>query len=266
MKNTSRLLKFESLDNIRDLGGIKAADGRSIISGKLIRCGNLSGLTGPDRDKLKELVTTVVDMRTKGERDEKPDEVIEGLEYIHLPVMETLSPGVTREEASDAYVVMKFLSDPQGAREYMCGMYRTFAKDRSSVSQYASFIRLLLKNRPKALLWHCTAGKDRAGIAAAIIEEILSVEREDIIADYLTTNDHLKKNIEVLKAMVKARSGIDNRQADEALKYLFGAEEEYINEFYKAAEEEFGSTESYIKKGLGLTDEEIKLIRDTYLR
>ena len=68
----------------------------------------------------------------------------------------------------------------------MIRMYRAFAGDYA-VKGYAEFVRLLLQGNKKAMLWHCTAGKDRAGTAAVIIEEILGIPREVIIADYLTT-------------------------------------------------------------------------------
>ncbi len=68
--NTSRPLSFEKLHNIRDLGGMTAYDGQSIISGRLIRCAQLSELSDSDRSTLVSLADTVVDFRTDGERSE----------------------------------------------------------------------------------------------------------------------------------------------------------------------------------------------------
>ena len=64
--NTSRLLSFEKLHNIRDLGGVAASDGRRIISGKLVRCGNLSELSDRDRVAFSSLAEEVIDFRTDG--------------------------------------------------------------------------------------------------------------------------------------------------------------------------------------------------------
>ena len=91
----------------------------------------------------------------------------------------------------------------------MIRMYRAFAGDYA-VKGYAEFVRLLLQGNKKAMLWHCTAGKDRAGTAAVIIEEILGIPREVIIADYLTTNEHLKGELIKLTAFVKQQAGTDN--------------------------------------------------------
>ena len=85
--STSRLLEFDNLRNTRDLGGLKARGGRTILPGKLIRSGQLVGLSEKDSQRLSSLVGTVVDMRTDGEREENPDVVLEGVRYIHNPIV-----------------------------------------------------------------------------------------------------------------------------------------------------------------------------------
>ena len=183
----SRKLNYKSLPNIRDLGGMRTDDGRQIISGKLIRSGHLSGMPEEELEKISGLVGTVIDFRTDNERLENPDAQIADAAYYHIPIVESFTPGVSREEDSDKRVVEQLLFKPGEARDYMIRMYRAFAGDYA-VAGYADFVRLLLQGNKKAVLWHCTAGKDRAGTAAVIIEEILGIPREVIIADYLTTN------------------------------------------------------------------------------
>ena len=177
----SRKLNYKSRPNIRDLGGMRTVDGRKIISGKLIRSGHLSGMPEEELAELSGLVGTVIDFRTDNERLENPDAQIAEASYYHIPIVESFTPGVSREEDSDKRVVEQLLFKPREARDYMIKMYRAFAGDYA-VAGYAEFVRLLLQGNEKAVLWHCTAGKDRAGTGSVIIEEILGIPREVIIA------------------------------------------------------------------------------------
>ena len=265
MSNISRKLEFDKLHNIRDLGGMKNRDGSVIKQGCFIRAGHLSELSDDDREKLKENVRTVIDFRTEQERSEKPDIELESISYIHNPIMDNLTAGVTREKDADKKIFATLAQKPTEAKKYMCKMYRGFVED-FAVSQYSKFIQSLIKPHEGAVLWHCTAGKDRAGIASVIVEEILGIPREDIIADYMSTNKYLEKDIAFLTGFVKKQLGTDSDLADEAFRYLFGAEEEYIQAYYDAVEEKYGDFETFIHKGLGLSDGDIDELRKQYLQ
>ena len=263
--NTSKLLSFDKLHNIRDLGGMAAADGRCIVSGRLVRCGNLSELSDKDRIAFTSLADTVIDFRTDEERIEKPDIELPGVRYHNIPILESLTAGITREKAADQSVFARFGSEPAKARQYMCDMYHAFAESDFAAAGYAQFIRLLLDPREKAAVWHCTAGKDRAGIGAAIIEEILGVAREDVIDDYLATNEYLKEDIAFLTEFVEALAGKGCVVTDEALRYLFGAGRDYIEEYYHTIESKYGSFDSFLRDGLKLTVNDIQKLRSRYL-
>ena len=133
------------------------------------------------------------------------------------------------------------------------------------ISEYKKFLQVLRQPHEKAVLWHCTAGKDRAGIGAVLIEEILGVPREEIIEDYLLTNVHLAEDIRFLSEMVKRKEGTDSPLADESLKYLFGADEEYILSFYREAEKECGNMDSFLRDRLGITKEDRTAMQELYL-
>ena len=124
---------------------------------------------------------------------------------------------------------------------------------------------MLIDGNDKTFLWHCTAGKDRAGIASVIVEEILGCSRKDIIDDYMSTNKYLESDIEFLTNFVKNQIGTESEMADEALRYLFGAEEEYIEDYYLAAEEKYGDFNRFIHDGLKLIDKEIDMMKKKYL-
>lgn len=261
----SRLLPFEKLNNVRDLGGMPAQDGRKIRDGKLIRSGHLADLTDSDRGILSELIGDVVDFRSRKERNRQPDLEIPGVKYHHIPVVDDLTAGITREEEADKTAVAMLLLRPVEAREYMCRMYTDFVISDYCVSEYKKFLQVLRQPHEKAVLWHCTAGKDRAGIGAVLIEEILGVPREEIIEDYLLTNVHLAEDIRFLSEMIKRKEGTDSPLADESLKYLFGADEEYILSFYREVEKECVSMDSFLRDRLGIREKDRTAMQELYL-
>ena len=260
----STLLDFASLNNLRDLGGTVTEDGRRIKRGMLLRSGRLCGMTEEERVRLGGLADTVIDLRTANELREQPDDPIPGTVYIHLPVMGDLNPGVTREEKSDQDVFTKHLFDPEAGKASVCQLYRNMVYKDYTVGQYGRFLRILLEDHERAVLWHCTAGKDRAGMAAAMVEALLGVPREAIVEDYLTTNTYLAEDIRSMIAMVKKKIGTDDPRADESLRCIFGASREYPLAFFAAAEERYGSFLGFAEKGLGLTREDIELLREKY--
>ena len=175
----SRKIEFEKLRNTRDLGGMKTADGRTIKTGKLIRSGHLIAASEKDQEKLAGLIDTVVDFRSDRECTERPEPHISGTNYYHIPVLEETKPGVTRDEDSYEEVRKKMLGEAEIARKYMVRVYGGFVTSEHCRAQYERFIRLLLEDHGKAVLWHCTAGKDRAGFGTVIVQKLHI--RDDIV-------------------------------------------------------------------------------------
>lgn len=83
-------MTFDKLNNIRDIGGMETLDNRQIVTGKLFRSGQLSDLSLSDQDKFKELAPIIIDLRTDAERSERPDVQIDGIEYVHISVLDTV--------------------------------------------------------------------------------------------------------------------------------------------------------------------------------
>ena len=244
---------------------MRTSDGRRIVSGKLVRCGDLSEFSEQDRKAFALLSDTVIDFRTDGERREKPDIKIPGIRYHHIPVLDSLTAGITREKAADRNVFSRFGAEPDKARRYMCDMYHSFAESDLAAAGYAQFIRILMKPHERAVVWHCTAGKDRAGIGAAIVEEILGVKRDDVIDDYLMTNECLHGDIAFLTEFVKGQAGKDCVVNDEALGYLLGAARDYIEEYFRTIDNKYGGFDLFLRDGLKLTAEDVQRLKTLYL-
>lgn len=262
----SQQIEFEKLRNTRDLGGMKTADGRKIRRGKLIRSGGLYRASENDIEKLGHMIDTIVDFRSDNECSERPEPAVNGAVYYHIPILEKREAGVTRDEESYEEVRKNMLVNASISRAYMMRTYKGFISSAYSRQQYERFIRLLMEDHEKAVLWHCTAGKDRAGFGTVIIQEILGISREDIFADYLMTNDCLSDEIsEIIGTIREAMGGEITAEAEQALRYMFAAWREYLEAAYTEAETRWGSFDRYIRDGLHITDEERAELRNIYL-
>ncbi|MCH5172160.1 MAG: tyrosine-protein phosphatase, partial [Erysipelotrichales bacterium] len=224
-------IELEGLPNTRDLGGLKTKDGKTIKYKKLLRSGHLHFATENDKRILLEEYNLglVVDFRSLDEKNEKPDPVLTSVKYAYNPVMREITKGITRDEKSDkdtiTMIIVDMADDLNRAEKYMEDIYEQLINDDYALSQYGKFIDLLLENKDKASLWHCTAGKDRAGFATFLVLECLGVDKETIIEDYLLTNKYVQNDIVAMIKSIKSKYNLPN--VDEVVKALFGIKRVY---------------------------------------
>lgn len=251
--------------NARDLGGIRTADGRAVVSGRLIRSGELSRLTEDDVQKLADLgLKTVVDFRTEYERGEKPDAAVPGVKSVACPILEQMT-GITREQRSDEippYFRAAIAAGKQ-AEDRMTGLYLPLVEGDYSIAHYTEFLRLVLEHEGGALLYHCTAGKDRVGVATMLILEALGVTRETILEDYLLTNTYLEPETE--QVISDARRYSDDPDLEFAIRAFESARERYLRNAWDSIDRNFGSTERYLEKQLRFGPHEVMRLREKYL-
>ena len=160
---------------------------------------------------------------------------------------------------------MMLAKDPEGALNYMCRTYEGFVTSESARRGYRRFIDLLLDGRDKAVLWHCTAGKDRAGFATVIVLEMLGVDRETIFRNYLRTNELIESDIRGMVRMFFRMIGGGGHETERALRYMFSARKEYLDAAYDSIERNYGDFRAFLTEGLGLNEEDITRMRDMYL-
>ena len=258
-------MKLEKLSNTRDLGGIKGAYGRLLKKGRLIRSGQLFFASDSDITELEKVpVRRVIDFRTTKEKNEKPDPVPAGAHYLHLPVFNEEKHGITREESGKSAfqeLMESVSSGSDGAVRYMMRTYRDFVTDEHALLQYSRFLSVILENGNGAVLWHCTAGKDRAGFATVLILEILGADRNTITEDYLQTNTFLEREIEEI--MTALKPVFPNNE--EMLRAFFSAREEYLDSVYETVHETYGSFDTFLESRLGVTSEIREMLRAMYL-
>ncbi len=244
------------------MGSLMTADGRRIKKNRLIRSGQLIGASENDKTQLEQLVSTVIDMRTDSEMSRQPDPELSGVKQLHIPVLGSLTAGITREKESDKEAFIRSAGDPEVAKQQMISIYRSFPSAASAVAGYKLFLKLLLENESKAVLWHCTAGKDRAGFASVITESILGVSRDDIFEDYLYTNECIKEEVDLL--LRQFVSG-ENPVSEKAVMLLFTAQEQFLAAAFDEIDKTFGSFEGYLEKALGADSRMRQALKDKYL-
>ena len=249
---------FEKLNNVRDLGLVPLATGREMKKGILFRADQLFPATPDDREKIKELgITQVIDLRSLAEAAQKPDPEIPGVENIALPVVEDMRPGVTRDDESTTSLLHTLVAgaeaDSHFVDNYMGSLYRAFVIDPFSSAQYTTFVDLVIgaAQHDRAILWHCTAGKDRAGFAAVILLKALGAEDDVILQDYLFTNECL---VDDVNAMVASLGDALPSWLEPAFRRVFRAEEPFLQAAYDAADKVYGGFDSYLEQALGIDD------------
>lgn len=263
-KLTSQRIQLHRLFNTRDLGGMHTEDGKIVCSGKLYRSGELYAADKDDLEWIHTHVSRVIDFRTSLERNEKPDPQMTDTDAVHLPVMEELAPGITRDRASYAAAFQRIAEDPDAAYWYMADVYRDMILQEHARIQYKKMVSLLLEDVPLGILWHCTAGKDRAGFASVIVETILGISREDILRDYMMTNEcRRQENEQMIQGFLRLFA--DRSAAEKGMRILFCADPVLFQTWYHEAQREFGSMEAYIRDGLMISTEMQQEIRRRYL-
>ena len=216
--------------NLRDLGRI---GGGIVPKGLFLRSGKLSILTPDECDKLckKHHIQCVIDLRTPVEAEEFPDLLPEGVKYLQIPLLKDATIGVTHETGSDAMTIIRNLrKHPEKLLEMVPdfkALYRKVVTDEYSRSQLDKVVSTLRENADKGIctLFHCTAGKDRTGIASMALLKSYGISNEEIIKDYMRTNRYafwptLKKCVGVAlltRSWSLVRTGYKSFMADREL-------------------------------------------------
>lgn len=262
---------LQGAPNARDLGGIQTRDGRRIQKNRLVRSGMLSRLNDSDVEYLERAgLKTVVDFRTLAERIQKPDRVISGVEYIICPILEDKAEGITRDkpetEDEEAQRTVKMaqrlmLRGRDGAVQ-MQSLYPIMVTAEHSVEHYRSFFEILLRHESGALLYHCTMGKDRVGVATALILTALDVPREDIYADYLITRERCAEGTERL--VENCRRYTDDEPTLSFIRELDTVHTDYLDAAFETINEAYGSTQAFIRDRLRLDEEKLERLKYLY--
>ncbi len=169
--------------NFRDIGGIKTTDGKYVKWGKVLRSDELHNLTEADLNYLSSIpLISIVDFRANNEVEKAPDKNPVSLhKNYHLPI----SPG-------NLLSIESIVTLPEADMDsIMRNINKMLVTDSASIKQYKIFFELLQNEKDIPLMFHCSAGKDRTGMGAALFLYSLGVDEETILKDYLASNKYL---------------------------------------------------------------------------
>ncbi len=237
MKKPGTLLPVTGAYNVRDMGGYPAANGRTVKWGRVYRSGDLHKLTAADLELFNRLgIKTFVDFRDDAERNYAPDKHPACTQNVHeFPIrIGNLFDLLDIDE--NAAAVMLYHANKSFVRDFIC--------------EYSSFFKVLMDAESAPLLFHCSAGKDRAGFAAAMFLSSLGVDRETVIQDYILSEQNIRA-----------------KYAPEIEKYpmlapLMESKRGYLESAFETIDNEFGGTEKYLTDTLGA---DLDKLRSLYL-
>lgn len=260
-------IQLQSLPNTRDLGALVTEDGRHILPRRLLRSGSLYHISLTDQDVLTEEyhLTEVIDLRTKKEVLEKPDTLMEGVCYHEIPIVDEETLGISQEGLSRPENIIKLMKNMNIVpEEFIENQYGNFVRDQYSVKQYARFMDLILHHEGGAVLWHCSAGKDRVGVGTALLLSALGVPREVIREDFLKTNLYLEEEMQHMVRYLETKTIVDSRVMDK-VRILYKVKGEYLDMVFDTIEKDYGSMEYFMKKALYLNPKAIDTLKNKYL-
>ncbi|HYJ96738.1 MAG TPA: tyrosine-protein phosphatase [Burkholderiaceae bacterium] len=245
-RHPDRVWRLQGAPNFRDLGGYIGHHGRPLRWRRLFRSDHLADLTSADLVRLQQLpLMRAFDFRGVDERAATPYEL----------------PGVTQHSLAIEPTVVQRMQDIAAAgtaltapvvTELMKDLYRGLINDRSD--RFAELFEHLIDSDAPSV-FHCTAGKDRTGIAAALVLLALGVSREVVRADYLLTND-----------LVRDPAFIESATPLEARAVLWRAQQGFLDTALTIVDDDHGGVERYLRQRLRLSPAALRALASRYLQ
>jgi protein-tyrosine phosphatase len=255
-----RVLNFEGIANFRDLGGYPTLDGRHTRWGVMYRSGNLSKASRVDTDIVNRLgLAKLIDFRSAAEKEEEPDQLPEprDFEVVEIPTLDGGDNSVA-DEIMARIENGKFSDfDPNG---FMLDANRRFTYEFAP--QFKQFIETVAAAQGEPVLWHCSAGKDRAGFASAILLRILGVPQDVVMKDYMLSKTY------ALEARQKELLLLRTLKGDEAadkLTILMGVEESWLEAAFNEIDARYGNFDGYVREALGLDTHDVIQLKSKLL-
>jgi len=230
--------------NFRDLGGYRTTDGKYVKWGKILRSDDLHKLTDEDLGYLSSIpLASIVDFRSEDEMKQAPDKDPKSLKQNYKY---SISPGnLMAAISADRHNITEMKAD-----SLMMGMNELLVADSACIDQYRKFFELLQDDSKVPLMFHCSAGKDRTGMGAALVLFSLGVDEQTIMDDYLLSNKYLANKYAKYKAEYPAMTP------------LFEVKAAFLQAGIDRIKKDHGSVENYLTKVLNV---DIKKMREKYL-
>jgi protein-tyrosine phosphatase len=253
-----RRVFFSGAKNFRDLGGYQTVDGGHVRWGVLYRSDSLHKLTEGDLKRLSGLgLRWIVDFRSPKEKEAEPDRLPAGMAscLVEIPILDSSTQ--IFQDSRDEFIKNLKNIDPF---HYMAVTNVELATRFTAEMQ--KFFDLLLSSNGQPILFHCAAGKDRTGFAAALILRILGIPHNVVMEDYLLSNKYFyaaqRWNLSLLRL-------IKGRQFADVVAGMARVHPSYLSAAFQSIYQEHGSFENYVQKGLMLTARDTDRLKAQYL-
>ena len=184
------ILELEGSFNVRDIGGYPAGEGKTTLHRRFIRAGSLAELTERGKTALLEMgVRCVIDLRSAREVAENPDAVMDDrrFSWFHLPMLDYIHSGLAYGLPDDF---------PASLEEMYIGLLE------NSKESFRQLFEIFGASGQEGFLFHCTAGKDRTGVAAMLLLSLAGVGKDMIVEDYTQSEGQLKPIMASFSAVI----------------------------------------------------------------
>ena len=256
------ILPLKTVRNPRDLGGYVGANERKIKMHKLLRTGKVNGLSEKDKKFLQEYgLKKIIDLRSKSERESCPDDEIEGIEHLAIPLSEIDNTKGGSRDVEKTFA--KYRVDQYAGFKMMCDRYHGHIYKKHAQNAIKKILETLVNTPNGAILYHCSEGKDRTGLVTVVILYLLGVDMEVIRQDYLYSNIML--NEYRAKRDAKFKKNGENLTFRSNMRTLGSVCDAFLDTSLITIEKEFGGMDNFMKNQLGVTPELKEALRDIYL-
>ncbi|MBR2414498.1 MAG: tyrosine-protein phosphatase [Clostridia bacterium] len=237
-------------NNFRDMGGLACQNGKTIKQGKLIRCASLFDLSDEGKKMLDGLhIDTVLDLRSDEEVANKPDYIPKGSTYTHLPVFDNkeFDLVVVSKKQTDRVLALK----GEGIDEMRRQKYMVYASMPFANKPWTHLFSCLDKG--ETILFHCSEGKDRTGMAAAVIEYCLGRTLPQIEEQYLLSNEYVKWHNRKTQFLLRLLG--KEKRLREVIQFCETVDIHQFNAAFTAAVKNYADFDVFLLKEYNITEE-----------
>lgn len=253
-------LKFEHIKNARTYGRVPTRSGQYLVPSRLFRTARLNHATAADLAWLQEHdVRTIIDLRRVEEVKRDPDQAIPDAVTVNAP----MTPDQVTAANPSRVALLTYLAQHQDAFAQMQAGYQAMVADSRQQQQLAKALTAMI-TAPGAVLWHCSMGKDRTGVVAALLLETLGVPRPDIERDYMVSN--LEQQAHVTRLFAACRRDGATPEMVVNVGQLAQTNLAYLNTVFEWVTANYGDVATYLAEGLGIGQEGVADLRARYLQ